>query len=64
MTARDLQHISVCVSLKYTTCILSVSIEEMRHHGIQHHAPPDDADSFISLLLILLCGLVYTLCED
>ncbi len=29
----------------------------MRQNGIQHHAPPDDPDSFISLLLVLLCGL-------
>ncbi len=33
-------------------------IGEMRRNGIQHHAPPDDPDSLISLLLILLCGLV------
>ncbi len=31
----------------------------MRRNGIQHHAPPDDPDSLISLLLILLCGLVW-----
>ncbi len=35
------------------------SIGEMRRNGIQHHAAPDDPDSLISLLLILLCGLVW-----
>ncbi len=32
---------------------------EMHQNDIQHHAPPDDPDSLISLLLILLCGLVW-----
>ncbi len=34
-------------------------IGKMCRNGIQHHASPDDPDSFISLLLILLCGLVW-----
>ncbi len=35
-----------------------VLIGEMHRNGIQHHAPPDDPDSFISLLLIFfLCCL-------
>ncbi len=37
---------------------MMLSIVEMHRNGIQHHAPPDDSDSFISLLLILQCGLV------
>ncbi len=31
----------------------------MHQNGIQHHAPPDDPDSFVSLLLILLCCLTW-----
>ncbi len=31
---------------------MMLSIREMHGNGIQHHAPPDDPDSFISLLLI------------
>ncbi len=34
-------------------------MEQTGCHGIQYHAPPDDPDSFISLLLILLSGLVW-----
>ncbi len=37
---------------------MMLSIGEMHQHSIQHHASPDDPDSFISLRLILLCGLV------
>ncbi len=33
---------------------MMLSIQEMRRNGIQHHAPPDDPYSLISLLLILL----------
>ncbi len=33
---------------------MMLSIGEMRRNGIQHHAPPDDPYSLISLLLILL----------
>ncbi len=35
------------------------SAGEMLRNGIQHNALPDDPDSFFSLLLILLCGLVW-----
>ncbi len=38
---------------------MMLSIREMRRNGIQHHAPPDDPYSLISLLLILLYGLVW-----
>ncbi len=38
---------------------MMLSIGEMRRNSIQHHAPPDEPDSFISLLLILLSGLVW-----
>ncbi len=31
---------------------MMLSIEEMHQYGTHHHAPPDDPDSFISLLLI------------
>ncbi len=36
-----------------------LSIGEMHWNVIQHLAPPDDSDSFISILLILLCGLAW-----
>ncbi len=36
---------------------MMLSIGEMHQNGIQYHAPPDDPDSFVSLLLIVLCSL-------
>ncbi len=36
-------------------------IGEMHRNDTQHHSPLDDSDSFISLLLILLCCLVWLL---
>ncbi len=32
------------------TWLVAFGISQMRRNGIQHHAPPDDPDSFISLL--------------
>ncbi len=38
--------------------VIRMDVIPLFYHGIQHHARPDDPDSLISLLLILLCDLV------
>ncbi len=41
------------------TAHMMLYIGEICRNGIQHYAPTDDLDSFISLLLILLYGLIW-----
>ncbi len=54
-----------CLSLGPTDVVvlivdfIALHLALMRRNSIQHHAPPDDPDSLISLLLILLCVLVW-----
>ncbi len=44
---------SLCNVHTWVPAHMMLSIGEMRRNGIQHHAPSDDPDSLISLLLIL-----------
>ncbi len=48
-----------CMTYSWVPVHMMLSFGEMCQNGIQHHAPPNDPDSFISLLVILLCGLAW-----
>ncbi len=47
--------VHICVL--WEMCIVLWYVEEMCRNGTQHHASPNDPDSFITLLLIVLCYL-------
>ncbi len=56
----SMHDIYIVYVFSYTWVLVHMMLSkgEMRRNGIKHYAPPDDPDSFISLLLILLFGLV------